>query len=164
MIITYHTTKHNHNNKQTQRARGLKQALHRNSIFPLQTQSSEEAVRKLRLVHSVRLFITRNVMLPYKMHLLRRRSQNALRRAQSVGSVLHLQWQCLKNGCYDVENVRLDLGVLIFVHGTQDGLMWEHSTACMGKALSRILGMENRDTVGNAGDPERVTAGTEKRH
>jgi len=69
----------------------------------------------------------------------------------------------LKNGCYDVENVSLDLGVLIFVHGTQNGLTREH-TACMGKALSGILGMENQDMVGNAGDPERVTAGTEKRH
>lgn len=47
-------------------------------------------------------------------------------------------------------NVRLDLGVLIFVHGTQNGLTREHSTACMGKVLSRILGMENRDMVGNA--------------
>lgn len=92
------------------------------------------------------------------------RSQNALERAQSVRSVMHLQRQCLKNGCYDVENVRLDLGVLIFVHGTQNRLTQEHSTACMGKAPSGILGMENRDMVGNAGDPKRVTAGTEKRH
>lgn len=63
-------------------------------------------------------------MLPYKMHLRRRQSQNALQEAQSrmllvVGSVVHLQCQCLKNGCYDVENVTLDLGVLIFVHITQ---------------------------------------------
>lgn len=97
-------------------------------------------------------------MLPYKMHLLRRRSQNALRRARSVGSVLHLQRQCLKNGCYDVENVRLDLGVLIFVQGTQNGLAREH-TACMGKALSGILGMENQDMVGNAVDPREGHSG-----
>lgn len=54
-----------------------------------------------------------------------------------------------------------DLGVLIFMHEARSNRL--SSCACMGKKQrGGFQEWKNRDMVGNAGDLERATAGTEK--
>lgn len=78
----------------------------------------------------------------------------------SLGSVVSLQRQCLKNGCYDVENVTLDLRVLIFMHETQKQQTDMGTFKCLyGKSIEEDSGNGKSRHGGQCEGPQESHSG-----